>query len=116
MDSVLVAGHRELTGARADRFRAAAETAEVMRNSCPLQVRIQGDGFAGGVHATSGPEYGGAAAEDATGSGVLSADRVGRSLHCLLNEGAVGVRLGVGNGLTGMRFDLISREARLDTF
>ncbi|MGY5061066.1 hypothetical protein ACWDFR_44690, partial [Streptomyces sp. 900105755] len=49
MESVLVAGHRELTGARADRFRAAAETAEEMRNSSPLQVRIQGDGFAVGV-------------------------------------------------------------------
>ncbi|MGY5059935.1 hypothetical protein ACWDFR_38715, partial [Streptomyces sp. 900105755] len=54
-------------------------------------------------------------AEDADGSGVLFADRVGWSLNGLLNEGAVGVRLGVGNGPTCMRFDLISREARLDT-
>lgn len=104
-----------MTGTRVDRFRAAAETAEEMRNSCPLRVRIQGNGFADGVHATSGPEYRGVVAEDATGSGVLSADR-GWSLNCLLNEGAVGVRLGVGNGLTCMRFGLISREARLDTF
>ncbi|MER6222617.1 hypothetical protein ABT189_19000 [Streptomyces sp900105755] len=85
-----------------------------MRKSCPPQVRTQGNGFAGGIHATSGPECRGAVAEDATGTGVLSAGGVGWSLNCLLNGGAVGVHPGVGNGLAGMRSDLISREARLD--
>ncbi|MEU9454326.1 hypothetical protein [Streptomyces sp. NPDC048277] len=122
VDSVLVAKHRELQGARAGQFRAAAEIAEEMRRSCPLQVRIQDnrfvDGFgpfAGGIDATSGPEYRGAVTEVAIGTGVLSADRVDWSVNCLLNEGAAGVHLGVGNGLTGMHFDFISREARLDT-
>ncbi|MFF5138888.1 hypothetical protein ACFY6U_03895 [Streptomyces sp. NPDC013157] len=122
IDSVLVAEHRELTGARADRFRAAAETAEAMRQSRPLSVEIRDnrfvDGFGpftDGIHATSGPEYRGAVTEVAVGTGVLSADRVDRGLNCLLNEGAAGVRPGVGNGLTGMHFDFISREARLDT-
>ncbi|MFJ8490343.1 hypothetical protein ACIRBZ_18580 [Streptomyces sp. NPDC094038] len=121
-DSVLVAKHRELTGARAGRFGAAAETAEMMRTSCRLSVEIRDkrfvDGFgpfADGIHATSGPEYRGAVTEVATGTGVLSADRVDGGLNCLLNEGAAGVHPGVGNGLTGMHFDFISREARPDT-
>ena len=121
-DSGLVSKHRELAGARADRFGAAAETAEMTRKSCPLSVRIRDnrfvDGFgpfADGIHATSGPEYRGAVTEVTVGTGVLSAGRVDWGLNCLLNEGAAGVHLGVGNGLTGMHFDLISREARLDT-
>jgi hypothetical protein len=40
--------------------------------------------------------------------------RVDWSLNCLLDEGAAGVRLGLGNGLTGMHCDFVSREARLD--
>ncbi|MFJ9559275.1 hypothetical protein ACIRQQ_04420 [Streptomyces fuscichromogenes] len=121
MDSVLVARRRELTGARAGLFEAAAELAEEMRKSCPLYARIQDnrfvDGFgpfSDGIHAASGPGYRGAVTEVAVGVGVLSADRVDWSLYCLLNEGAAGVRLGVGNGLTGMHFDFVSREARLD--
>ncbi|MGW4912908.1 hypothetical protein [Streptomyces sp. NPDC004270] len=89
MDFVRVAEHRELWGARADRFKAAAEFAEAGRR--------------------------GTAAEVAVGVGVLSAGRVHWSLNCLLDEGAAGVRPGVGDGLTGMHVDLISREARLDT-
>ncbi|GGN00535.1 hypothetical protein [Streptomyces fuscichromogenes] len=100
-DSVLVARHRELTGARAGRFGAAAELAEKMRKCCPLYAWIRGnrfvDGFGpftAGIHAASGPEYRGAVTEVAVGTGVLSADRVDWSLNCLLNEGAAGVRLG----------------------
>ncbi|MFG3021423.1 hypothetical protein ACGFZQ_23235 [Streptomyces sp. NPDC048254] len=89
MDSVRVAEHRELRGARADRFKAAAEFAEAGRR--------------------------GTATEVAVGAGVLSADRVHGSLNCLLDEGAAGVRPGVGDGLTGMHVDFISREDRLDT-
>ncbi|MEU6200471.1 hypothetical protein [Streptomyces sp. NPDC047061] len=118
IDSVLVSRHRELTGVRAGRFRAAAELTEEMRKSCPLYVRIQDnrfvDGFgpfADGIHATSGPEYRGAVTEVAIGTGALSADRVNWSLNCLLNEGAAGVHLGVGNGLTGMHYDFVSTDA-----
>ncbi|MER5513399.1 hypothetical protein [Streptomyces sp. NPDC002763] len=89
MDSVRVAEHRELWGARADRFKAAAEFAEAGRR--------------------------GTATEVAVGAGVLSADRVHGSLNCLLDEGAAGVRPGVGDGLTGMHLDFVSREDRLDT-
>ncbi|MFD3586232.1 hypothetical protein [Streptomyces sp. NPDC058683] len=120
-DSVLVAAHRELRGARAGRFKAAAENAEARRNSCPLLVAVQGnrsvDGlgpFADGIHATSGPEHRGAGTEVAIGAGVLSAARVDRSLNCLLGEGAAGVRPRVGNGLAGRHFDFNSRNDRLD--
>jgi hypothetical protein len=122
IDSVLVAKHRELKGARADQFTRAAEIAEGMRKACPLYVTIHEnrfvDGFgpwAEGIDATSGPEYQGAVTEVAVGTGVLPKARVDWSLNCLLNEGAAGVHLGVGNGLTGMHFDFISAEARLDT-
>ncbi|MER6537327.1 hypothetical protein ABT215_26740 [Streptomyces sp900105755] len=122
IDSVIVAHHRELTGAPADRFRAAAETAEEARKSCPPQVRIQDNRFVDGfgpfadcVHAVGAPGHRGAVAEAATGTCVLSAGRLDRSLNCLLNEGAAGVRPGVGDGLTGIPSELISRKARLDT-
>ncbi|MER7841279.1 hypothetical protein ABTY98_36715 [Streptomyces sp. NPDC096040] len=121
-DPVPVVKHRELNGARADRFRAAAEIAEKIRKSGPLRLRIEGnrfaDGsgpFADGIRATGAPEYRGAVTEVAIGTGVLSADRVDWSLNCLLDAGAAGVRLGVGNGLTGRHFDSISPGARLDT-
>lgn len=120
MDSVLVAGHRELRGARVGRFRAAAEIAEAIGKSCPLQVAsrdnrsVDGLGpFTDGIPATSGPEYGGAVTEVAIGTGALSADRVDRSLNCLLNEGAAGARPGVGDGLAGVPFGFISRDDRL---
>ncbi|MER5795334.1 hypothetical protein [Streptomyces sp. NPDC001980] len=93
-----------------------------MRKSCPLSVEIEDDRFvggfgpfAGGIRATSGPEYRGAVTEVAISTGVLSAGRVDRGLNCLVNEGAAGVRPGVGNGLTGTHFDFIWRKARLDT-
>ncbi|MFD4506312.1 hypothetical protein [Streptomyces sp. NPDC058457] len=122
IDSVLVAKRRELSGVRAGRSKAAAEMAQETRKSCPLYVRIQGhrfvDGFgpfADGIHATGGPGCRGAVTEVAIGTGVLSADRVDRSLNCLFNGGAADVRPGVGNGLPGMHSDFISHEARLDT-
>ena len=122
IDSVLVAKHRELKGVRADRFTAAAEIAEEMRKACPLYVTIVDnrfvDGFgpwAKGIDAASGPEYRGAVTEVALGTGMLPPENVDWNLNCLLNEGAAGIHLGVGNGLTGMHFDFISTEARLDT-
>lgn len=121
IDSVLVAKHRELKGVRADQFTAAAEIAEEMRKACPLYVKIADnrfvDGFgpwAEGIDATSGPEYRGAVTEVALGTGMLPPENLDWSLNCLLNEGAAGIHLGVGNGLTGMHFDFISTEARLD--
>ncbi|MGX9887878.1 hypothetical protein [Streptomyces sp. NPDC002276] len=120
MDSVLVAKHRELQGERAEHFAAAKEIADDMRKACPLDVTIEDnhivDGFgpwADGIHATSGREYGGAVTELAIGTGLLDPARVDWSLNCLLNEGAAGIHLGVGNGLTGMHFDFISTEACL---
>ena len=121
IDSVLVAKHRELKGTRADLFISAAKIAEEMRKACPLYVTLRDnrfvDGFGPwteGIDATSGPEYQTAITEVALGTGVLPPDRVDWSLNCLLNEGAAGIHLGVGNGLTGMHFDFISTEARLD--
>lgn len=122
IDSVLVARHRELQGARAERFDAARDIAEDMRRACPLYVTIEDnrfvDGFgpwADGIDATSGPEYRAAVTEIAIGTGLLDPARVDWSLNCLLNEGAAGIHLGVGNGLDGMHFDFISTEARLVT-
>jgi hypothetical protein len=122
IDSVLVAKHRELRGERAGHFELAKEIAEDMRKACPLYVTIEDnrfvDGFgawADGIDATSGPEYQGAVTEVAIGTGLLDPARVDWSLNCLLNEGAAGVHLGVGNGLNGMHFDFISTEARLAT-
>lgn len=122
VDSVLVAKHRELRGERAGRFDLAKEIAEDMRKACPLYVTIEGnhfvDGFgpwADGIDATSGPQYRGAVTEVAIGTGLLDPAHVDWSLNCLLNEGAAGVHLGVGNGLDGMHFDFISTEARLVT-
>lgn len=120
VDSVLVARHRELRGARADKFAAALDVAAKMREACPLHLTIEDnrfvDGFgpfAAGVHDASGPEYGGAVTEVAIGTGLLAPDRLDWSLNCLLNEGAAGIHLGLGNGLSGMHFDFISTEARL---
>jgi hypothetical protein len=122
IDSVLVAKHRELQGERASYFEAAKEIAEDMRKACPLYVTIEDnrfvDGFgpwADGIDATSGPEYQGAVTEVAIGTGLLDPARVDWSLNCLLNEGAAGIHLGVGNGLNGMHFDFISTEAHLAT-
>lgn len=121
IDSVLVAKHRELKGVRAGQFDAAAKIAEEMRKACPLYVTVVDnrfvDGFgpwADGIDTTSGPEYRGAVTEVALGTGMLPRENVDWSLNCLLNEGAAGIHLGVGNGLTGMHFDFISKEASLD--
>ncbi|MEU6375043.1 hypothetical protein [Streptomyces sp. NPDC046909] len=120
VDSVLVAKHRELHGERADYFTTAKNIAAQMRTACPLYVTIEDnrfvDGFgpwADGIDATSGREYGGAVTELAIGTGLLDPGRVDWSLNCLLNEGAAGIHLGVGNGLTGMHFDFIATEAAL---
>ncbi len=121
IDTVLVARHRELRGSRADGFAAATTMADAMRRACPLQVQVRDnrivDGlglWADGIDAMSGPEYRGAITEVAVGTGALPLEHVDWSLNCLVNEGAAGIHIGVGNGLTGMHFDFISTEARLD--
>lgn len=121
IDSVLVAKHRELRGARASSFPAAAEIADKLRKACPLQVVIEDsrivDGlgeWADDIDALSGPEYNFGLTEVAIGTGALPPERVEWGLNSVLNEGATGIHIGVGNGLNGMHFDFISREARLD--
>lgn len=121
IDSVLVAKHRELKGPRAHLFPEAAQIADEMRRACPMQIVIRDnrivDGlghWAAGVDAMSGPEYRGAVTEIAVGTAGMPLDRVDWSLNCLVNEGAAGVHVGVGNGLTGVHFDFISKEAQID--
>lgn len=120
-DSVLVARHREIKGDRASSFAAAADVADELRKACPLQITIRDnrivDGlgeWSGSVDALSGPEYRGALTEVAIGTGALPLDRVDWGLNCVLNEGATGIHIGVGNGLNGMHFDFISTGARLN--
>jgi hypothetical protein len=52
--------------------------------------------------------------EVAIGTGALPLGRVEWSLNSVLNEGATGIHVGVGNGLNGTHFDFISTEARLE--
>lgn len=120
IDAVLVAKHRELKGPKAASFIAATDIADEIRKACPLQVSIRDnrivDGlgrWADSLDAMSGPDYS-AITEVAVGTGVLPPDRVDWSLNCLLNEGAAGIHIGIGNGLTGMHFDFISTEAQLE--
>lgn len=121
VDSVLVAKHRELKGARAGQFAAASEVAAEMRKACPLVLEVRDsrivDGlgrFADDIDLMSGPEYRGAVTEVAIGTGVLPMDRVDWSRNCVLNESAAGIHLGVGNGLNGMHFDFLAMEASLN--
>lgn len=121
VNSVLVAKHRELRGAAADRFTAATRVAAEMRKACPLILSIVDnrivDGlgpWTGDIETLSGPEYRGAVTEVAIGTGALPLDGIDWSLNCLLNESAAGIHLGVGNGLTGMHFDFLATEASLD--
>ena len=90
------------------------------RKACPLQVSIRDnrivDGlgqWADSLGAMNGPDYS-AIPEVAVGTGLLPPDRVDWNLNCVLNEGAAGIHIGIGNGLTGMHFDFISTEAQLD--
>ncbi|MGH1509683.1 hypothetical protein [Ralstonia solanacearum] len=62
----------------------------------------------------SGPQYHYALTEVAIGTGALPLGRVEWGLNSVLNEGATGIHIGVGNGLNGIHFDFISTEARLD--
>lgn len=121
IDSVLVAKHREIRGVSASSFSAAAEIADKLRKACPFQVTIQDnrivDGFgewADDIDALSGPERGAALTEVAIGTGAVPLGRVDWSLNSVLNEGATGIHIGIGNGLNGIHFDFISTEARLD--
>ena len=120
IDSVLVAKHRELKDAMTTSFTAATEIADEIRNACPLQVSVRDnrivDGlgqWADSLAAMSGPNYS-ALTEVAVGTGLLPPDHVDWSLNCVLNEGAAGIHIGIGNALTGMHFDFISTEAQLD--
>jgi hypothetical protein len=121
VDTVLVAKHRDLKGARAECFAEAAEVAAEMRKACPLDLTIRDsrivDGFgswADGVDVMSGPEYRNAITEVAFGTAALPLDLVDWSLNSQMNESAAGVHLGVGNGITGIHFDFISAGAWLE--
>ena len=120
VDSVLVARHREQKGSMAASFATATEIADEIRKACPLQVSIRDNRIIGGLgqwadslDALSGPDYS-AITEVAIGTGILPPDSVDWSLNCVLNEGAAGIHVGIGNALTGMHFDFISKEARFD--
>lgn len=121
IDSVLVAKHREMRRESALSFGTAAEVAEELRRACPFQVTIEENRVVGGlgewaetVHRLSGPQYDYALTEVAVGTGALPLGRVEWSLNSVLNEGATGIHIGVGNGLNGAHFDFISTEARID--
>jgi hypothetical protein len=121
VDSVLVAKHREMRRESASSFGAAEALAAKLRRACPFQVVIEDnrvvDGFgewAEAIHALSGPQYQYALTEVAIGTGALPLGRVEWSLNSVLNEGATGIHIGVGNGLNGAHFDFIATEARLD--
>ncbi len=121
VDAVLVAKHREMRSESASSFWAAADVAEALRKVCPFQVTIEDnrivDGFgewAKAIHTLSGPQYHYALTEVAIGTGALPLGRVEWGLNSVLNEGATGIHIGVGNGLNGIHFDFISTEARLD--
>lgn len=120
LDSVLVAKHRELDSAMASSFTAAAGLADEIRAACPLLVTLRDNRIVDGLGpwttrlaALSGPDYS-AVTEVAVGTGILPPERVDWSLNCVLNEGAAGIHIGIGNSLTGMHFDFISREAQFD--
>ncbi|MFC6840917.1 hypothetical protein ACFQGW_15150 [Xanthomonas theicola] len=120
VDAVLVAKHRELKFEKAASFIAATKLAKEIRQACPLQLSIRDnrivDGLGpwmGSLYALSGPGYT-AITEVAVGTGILPLSRVNWDLNCLLNEGACGIHIGIGNGLNGMHFDFISMEAHLD--
>lgn len=120
VDAVLVARHRELNSEMAAHFEAATVIADAMRKACPLHVTIRDnrivDGLAPWVASLDtlcGPDYS-AITEVAVGTGILAPERVDWKLNSILNEGAAGIHIGIGNGLTGMHFDFISTEAQLD--
>lgn len=121
VDSVLVGKHRELKGPRASSFPDAVVLANKLRKACPFQVTIHENRIVDGlgewgdaIDALSGPEYRTFLTEVAIGTGAMPLDRVDWSLNSVLNEGATGIHIGVGNGLNGAHFDFISKEARLD--
>lgn len=120
IDSVLVARHRELSSEMRASFDAAAGLADEIRQACPVRVTVRDnrivDGLAPWVDrldALCGADYS-AITEVAIGTGILPPDRVDWRLNCLINEGAAGIHIGIGNGLTGMHFDFIATEAQLD--
>ncbi len=121
VDSVLVAKHRAMRPESASNFQTAADLAETLRRACPFQVVIEDnrivDGFgewAEAIHTLSGPQYRYALTEVAIGTAALPLGGVEWGLNSVLNEGATGIHIGVGNGLNGAHFDFISTEARLD--
>jgi hypothetical protein len=121
VDTVLVAKHREMRRESASTFQQAADVAEKLRQACPFQLVVEGNRIVNGfgewaetIDRLSGPQYGYALTEVAIGTGALPLGRVEWSLNSVLNEGATGIHVGVGNGLNGTHFDFISTEARLE--
>jgi hypothetical protein len=121
VDTVLAAMHREITAPMAASFTSAAQLADEIRKACPLQLSIRDSRIVSGlgpwaesIDTLSGREYGGALTEVAFGTASMPVERVDWNLNCPINEGAAGMHVGVGNGLTGIHFDFISTEAWID--
>ncbi|WP_241162922.1 hypothetical protein [Ralstonia solanacearum] len=85
-----------------------------MRGDGPGNLVAPGHRRAPTAVVLSGPQYHYALTEVAIGTGALPLGRVEWGLNSVLNEGATGIHIGVGNGLNGIHFDFISTEARLD--
>jgi hypothetical protein len=120
IDAVLVAKHRELKEGMAESFVQANQIADEIRKACPLQVTVQDNRIVAGLEPWNqglatvvGPDHS-ALTEVAFGTGLLPLDQVNWNLNCVLNEGAAGIHIGIGNALTGMHFDFIAIEAQLD--
>lgn len=120
IDAVLVAKHRELKEGMAESFTQATQIADEIRQACPLQVTVQDNRIVAGLERWSqglatvvGPDHT-ALTEVAFGTGLLPLNQVNWNLNCVLNEGAAGIHIGIGNALTGMHFDFIAIDAQLD--
>lgn len=120
IDAVIVAKHRNIKSSKASSFIAATQLADEIRKACPLHLSIRDnrivaglDRWADSLAAMTGPGYD-AIVEIGIGTARLPLDRVDWSLNCHINEGATGIHLGIGDSLTGMHFDFISKEAQFD--
>ncbi|CAM3790700.1 Leucyl aminopeptidase (Aminopeptidase T) [Paracidovorax anthurii] len=121
IDSALVARHRELKSMPPGSFGEATALAHDLRRACPLQLSIRDNRIVDGLgpwaralQALCGPDNGSALTEVAVGTGLLPPENIDWSLNCLVNEGASGIHVGIGNGISGMHFDFISTEAHFD--
>ncbi|MDA8455737.1 hypothetical protein M4R22_13270 [Acidovorax sp. GBBC 3334] len=121
IDSALVAKHRESRSMPPDAFKEATCIADDIRRACPLQLTIRDNRIVDGLgpwardlQTLCGPDDSSALTEVAMGTGLLHPQSLDWNLNCLVNEGAAGIHVGIGNGISGMHFDFISKEAHLD--